>query len=386
MTLLRPDASQVVTWTQQYTSPRWLGQIGHVTGLKYSFACPGGADQMSCLLAVDATLRTNAMDPGRIVQIIRGGSLCWDGKLLEPIPSSAGWQISAIGSGNAGTDFDAHYTSTWPGSQPDQPINNAISRGLRWVNPGLNSGPYSGQYWLSAPVDSSAQTITDLLNLLCTNGGLTWYVTTGPIPGQASPNTLSLFPLPVTPTRRLVSNTPVPRTLGGDVNTVWLRYEVSADNTTTGAAAVYADVAATNAASVALHGPMEIYADLSSAGVMSSGSAQAIGNAVLQRYQRASFAGPFTVQPGQLLTLGGTPVDLGAEQAGGVCQLILTDFAYGGELSPAPISFLVGGYEYDDDTQAATITPFQSLSTNFSSLLSAAVTMLPAAAATTTAA
>ena len=91
---------------------------------------------------------------------------------------------------------------------------------------------------------------------------------------------------------------------------------------------------------------METYADLSSAAVLTANQAKPVGNLVLQRYQRASFAGPFTVGPGQLLTTGGAPVDLGCGMpyAPMVCRVMLTDYAYGGETTPAPVTFLVGGY------------------------------------------
>ena len=71
---------------------------------------------------------------------------------------------------------------------------------------------------------------------------------------------------------------------------------------------------ATNAASQAVHGVMEAYEDLSSAGVIDSGTAQAAGQSVLAAYQRATYAGPFTIRQGQLLTMGGTPIDIGAER------------------------------------------------------------------------
>jgi len=44
---LQRNASQVVTYTPLMTSPRWLGQIGHVTGLRYSWSLPGGPAQLS---------------------------------------------------------------------------------------------------------------------------------------------------------------------------------------------------------------------------------------------------------------------------------------------------------------------------------------------------
>jgi hypothetical protein len=114
---------------------------------------------------------------------------------------------------------------------------------------------------------------------------------------------------------------------------------------------------------------------------MSAGSAQAVGNAALQRYQRASFAGPFAAGPGDLMTPGGQAADLGVNYAGQVVQLVLTDYGYGGEVVLGPVTFMVGSYEYDDDTLSATIAPFQYLNTSLSGLLSAATTVLPQPAA-----
>lgn len=314
------------------------------------------------------------------MRVFRGASVVWTGKLDEPQPSASGWQISSHGSGTFGADFAAVYSGTWdatlPSNTPDNAVNAAIGRGLAWVNPGIGSP--SGM-WVGQPVDSGAQQITDLLNLICTKGGLTWYVACTP-----AGNVLSVFPLPTTVTNLLVSNTPVSRTLGGDINTIFLRYQSTKDAAAN--PATFNTTSVSDANSVAKHGPIETYADLSSAQVLTAGAAQAAGNAVLKRYQRASFAGPFTVGPGQLLTTGGAPVDLGAGMpyAPMVCRLLATDLGYGGELTPAPITFLVGGYEFDDDTQTAAITPFQALATNFSSLLQMIVSTEPARKTATT--
>src|SRR5438552_7968874 len=55
-------------------SPRWLGSIGHVSGLTRSYSCPGGPDSLSLLLRLPASYRTDAPHPGRAVQVCRGGS------------------------------------------------------------------------------------------------------------------------------------------------------------------------------------------------------------------------------------------------------------------------------------------------------------------------
>jgi hypothetical protein len=358
-------------------SPRWFGTIGHVTGLKYSFTCPGGPAAATWTLQVPPYYRTDAMNPGRVVQIMRGGSCVWDGILDEPQPAADGWAISAHGAGTFGTDFGAFYTA-WG---IDDPVNHAISRGLRWINPGIGSP--SGAY-LAQVQDSGSETITDHLNLICNGGSLLWDVQ----PGQGSslpagPWQLRVFPYPTdaagnpngAPTRLLVSTTPVARTIAADINTIMLRYQATADipatNKKPAVAATFAVTTASNGASVRAHGNMEYFVDITSAGVVSGTQAQAIGNNILSRYVRANFAGPFTVAPGQYLNPGGVPVDLGCERAGEVAQLIVTDGSYGGEVGPAPLTFLVGTYEYDNDTNTATVTPFAGVRRDMASLVTA---------------
>ena len=181
------------------------------------------------------------------------------------------------------------------------------------------------------------------------------------------------------PNRLLVSTQPQARTLGGDINTIYIRYQVmAASSTTTGSqAATFATTSVQNAASVAAHGVTETYIDLSSVGTMSSGAAQAVGNNVLAIYQRASFAGPFTGSYGQLCNTGGVPIDPGTDQAGTVCRLVLTDFAYGGEVTPQfPVTFIVGAYTWDDFAQVFTVTPYQTLDMSLTGLLSMESTVL----------
>jgi hypothetical protein len=372
-----PNASQVVTYAPGFTNPRWLGAIGHVTSLQYSFNCPGGCDTFQCNLELEPNYRNEAMSTGRIIQVHRGGQVVWDGKLDEPQPTTSGWTISAEGSGNFASDMVAYYTSTWPASQPDQSINDAISRGLRWVNPGVGSP--SG-LWTGQEVDPGDQTIADLLNLCCSRGGLVWYVNSQP---GAMGNVLSVFDLPTAVNYNLVCTTPVGRTLGGYINTIFIRYQVTADNETTGASATFGLVSVQNTVSIGLYGPIETYIDLSDAGTMTSGQAETVGNYVLSIYQAVTFSGPFTVQPGQLLTTGGSPVDLGSVQAGGVCQLILTDFGYGGEVAPQPVTFIIGSYAWSEDDQTGTITPYQALNQSLSGLLSLENTLLTPITTTT---
>jgi hypothetical protein len=367
-----PGSSQVAVAPPGSSNWQWLGTLGQVTALTYSYVCPGGCDQMTLTLMVPAAYRTQLLNPGWQVRITRGGHQVWSGKLDEPAPSAAGWTVTAVGTGNRGADFTAIYTDAWPAGQPDESVNQAISRGLPWVNPGI--GTPSGM-WLGQEIDPGAQTITALLNLVCTRGGLTWYVNSQP--GGNYGDDLSVFPLPATPNRLLVCTTPVARTLGGDVNTIVIRYQTAADNAATGAAATFAVTSAQNAQDVAAHQVTETYIDLSAAGTMTQAAAQGVGGAILQVYQRASFAGPFQASYGQLLNLGGAAIDPGTDQAGTMVRLILTDFGYGGEVTPQfPVTFVVGAYSWDDFAQVATISPYQDLDTSLTGMLSMQSTVL----------
>jgi hypothetical protein len=341
-----------------------------VGALTCSYALPGGPDQLSATLIPAGpggpVPRFTALDPGRIISVWRGASKVWEGVLDEPAPTSGGWALSAHGAGTYGSDFMAKYTSY---ATAGQPVTTAIARTpspLRWTAP----PSWPGDLWLDQPPDDASVTITDYLNNVTGPAGYTWQVRT-----SARGNQLSIFTPPTAATRLLVATAPQARSLFGYWTDLWLRYQASADNATSGAAATYAVTSVANTAQRARHGRKETYADLSSAGTKTSAAAQAVGAAMMARYQAASYAGPIVARPGQILTLGGTPVDLGCEQAGEVYRLILAGGGYGGEVAPAPpVTVLGGGYAYDDVAQTASITPFQYAANDLAGLLALWVT------------
>ena len=358
-----PASAQVRTANPDGTDRRWLGQSGHVVSLKYSYAMPGGPDQMSCVLQTTATSQDPAIRVGRQVEVFAGG-LIWSGQLDEPTPGQDGWQVIAHGCGTFGGQYLADYTGhTWGAHSPDDVVTNAIGNGLRWVNGGLY--PLPDGAWLGQAPDNGTQTVADILSLVCSRGGLTWQVTTGP-----GGNQVDIIPLPTEVTRLLVAVGPVARTLAGVVNAVCLRYCSKADDAA--GTSTYSTVWATSPALIAKYGRTERSVDLSNAGVMpgtGANSAQAVGQQILKRYQQAAFGGPFTVTPGQYLTATGTPVALGTERAGEVVRLLMCD--YGGAVATGtPVEFVVGGYEYDEESRTATVTPFGSVLTDWSALVS----------------
>jgi hypothetical protein len=361
------DADQVATRAPDGSNFTPLGTLGHVTGPVRSDTMPGGNDTLTCTLQIPASYRHPAFDPGRIVEVYRGGSKIWEGILDEPSPGDGGWALTAQGAGNYG----GNYLSIWTSWDQNNSIDAAITRGLRWNKASFSS---TGLY-LAEQQDSGSQFISDFLTLITRPGAYTWHV------GRR--NTLTVFPIPTTPTRVLMLGTPAARSLAGYINALTGRYQSADDGTNP---ATFALTTATNAASIAKHQRTEAFWDITAAGTISSGTAGGFVSQALTLYQGASWAGPLVVRPGQYLTTTGVPVDLGCEVAGEVVLLLLADGPYGGEVSPSPpVTFPVGRIEYDDTAQTAAITPFQSVPHDLPTLLSALATTLPTPAVTTAA-
>lgn len=365
-----PKQSQVATCAPDGVSDlRYLGALGHVGGLTYGYMVPGGCDNLTCTLMQPPLQRYTALNPGRVVRVYRGMSVVWEGKLNEPVESSNGWQLQAYGSGHYGDDFMSYHTNY---GQKGDPVIKAIAgtpgngRGkLRWVAP----ENWSDDLYLLQPPDSASVPITDYMNNVTGPHNLVWYVGRG--------NVLRVFEPPTTPpykvTRLLVVPDPVARTLAGYFTWLWIRYCSKAQNTksASGGAAQFSLTSVANERQQDRHGPKETYADLSSVGQLSNAAAEDIGTDIMGKYQAANYAGPFTVTPGQLLNTGGTAVDLGCEQAGEIVQLVLGSGGYGGDVNPAPpVQFMSGGWEYNDETETGTLTPWLGVASDLATLLS----------------
>lgn len=377
-----PNLTEIMTTDPAGTaqSRRWLGQHAYMSNLVYSYTLPGGCDTLTCHLNKPPRWRTDVINPGRRVYAIRGATVVWSGVLDEPVPTADGWDLTAHGAGKFGDDYLAIYTGyKWDNSVINHAVDLAIDRGLRWTRrsnivPGAAG---LGSLFIGQKVDDGGQTITDLLNLGCEKGGLTWCVRTG----AGGENALTVFPIPGgTPNRVLHSLTPEARAIADGPSTLYARYQATWDSVKR--PATYALTSVTSAAEEAKHGRREDLMDISSAGVYHADGVQSIARSALARFQRAAFADPFTVQPGELMSKGGVPVDLGTFWADNfaamVCQVWLGDFGEGGEVEPAAMhTFLAGGYSYDQDAGTAQITPFESARHNFGSVMQAIVDSTP---------
>lgn len=355
-------ATMVATFRPDGTGGRYLNSIGHVAGLGWSDTMPGGAETLKCTVQAAPGHRDPALDPGRLVRAYRGASTVFDGILDEPVPGDDGWAVTAAGAGTWG----GRYRAVWTAWTAENVIDAAIGRGLGWVR-----GTVSGGY-LAEQRDSGSLSVTEFLNLIASPGSKTWQVRR-----TAAGLTVSVFAIPTAVTRLLITTTPAARTLAGYVNHLYARYQKTAD--ANGKAATYDLGSATNQANISRHGRLEEFWDLSSSGVLTGTAANAAAAAALAKYTAVSWAGPFQVAPGQYLTAGGAPVDLGCEHAGEVCRLILADGPYGGEVAAAPpVVFPVGKVDYSDADGTAQITPFQSWTADWSAVLAQLAPKAPA--------
>lgn len=351
VTRWQPD---IVTYAPDGVSDRrHLNAIGQLSGITWGSTMPGGDDQFQATLALAKLQRDPAIAVGRILQVVSSGAVLYEGRLDRPAPSgtpATGWTITAHGSGTYGDDYLAIYSSYTAANI----LSQAQGRGLRWTTGTTTGGN------LSQVADSGAQTITQFMNNYCDTVSLTWFV-------DQPRNLMNVMAVPSTVTRLLVTTIPATPDLIDYINTLYVRYQTSADGAAT---ATYGLTSSALAASVALHGTTEDYWDLSASGQLSTGAAQATASGALAKYVSASFSQPFTAFPGQYLTTGGQPVDLANERAGEVCRLILAAGGFSGEIGAVwPITFPVGAVSYSNDAHTLQITPYQSVMANLSGLL-----------------
>jgi hypothetical protein len=368
--MFQPKEAQVLSLAPDgHSDPRYLGTNGHVGALTYGWVYPGGCDNLTCNLMQTPLSRYQALNPGRVLKVYRGASCVWEGKLNEPVESTTGWALQAYGNGHYGDDYMSYHTNY---GQAGDPVIKAVAGTpsprvpLRWQLPAT----WPGGLYLQQPPDSASVTITDYLNNVTGPAGMGWYVGRG--------NILTVGPPPSAVNRLLVVTEPQARTLAGYFTWLWLRYQSSAQNTTAGGtnnpgsgAAQFSLTSVQNAAQLARHGAKETYGDLSQAGTLSNNAASNIGTSLMAKYQAANYGGTFTIYPGQLLTVGGAPVDIGCEQAGTVVRVLMASGGYGGDVAPSPpLTFITGALSYNDETELGSLTPYLGVAGDLATLLS----------------
>jgi hypothetical protein len=372
--------SGVISTDRDGRDVRLLQQEGQVEALSWGSALPGGDQVLNMTLAMDRRYRTQAMRVGRFVKVFRGDTV-WRGTMAEPQADemSGGWAVSCQGEGTYGNNFRAVSGGGAAGSNgggtpasANTMVSDAIGRGLPWTLV-QNLDAVAGMD-LTQLFERGSRSVTEALNSFTSGSSdgavpvaLTWAV-------RGYRSELRVFPLPPIskPTRLLISADAVGRSITGYYDTMYLRYQSSQDGDG-GAAATY-DLASAQLEDPVIrrHGRLEGYGDYSNAGYMTGGNAGSRARGVLSAYQAVSYTQEWTATPGQVLTLGGSPVDLGTEKAGEVYQVLGADLGAGAEVSAADqVVFLCGAYVWDDVAQAARLTPYNFVAQDFGSLVSA---------------
>jgi hypothetical protein len=362
-------ASTVMTMKQDRTSAEVIGgpSTGPVTGLNWSDTYSGGPADLAFSVQMDTVAQPRALSLGRLVQVLRGGLVMYEGILNKPSPTQTGFDVTAKGAGQWGDDYRDIWT-TW--TDINDALAQAKARGLRW-----KLGTYSNTpLYLVDQQESGSESMTERLSGVTRPGYYGWHV--------GLRNLLSIGPVPSAPTRLLFSSSPQARALV-TVSALYAKYQISADNADSGAPASYGLALATNAASATRFGRVEQEWDISGAGTMSLSTAQAWAAAALSRYTGLSWAGSIPVAYGQYTDLTGVPVDLGCEHSGEVVRLFLADGPWDADSSPfPPITFPVAKWAFDEGSEGGAATPYNAIETDLGSLLESMAIWLPKPAVT----
>lgn len=314
----------------------WLDGLGKISGLRYSSSYPGGAATASWQIALDMRAQHRAWTPGREIGIWCGGSRIWHGELDNPNRDTV-WQMNAIGRPSDTKRFLAIAPTSDNAANLNEVVDAAIVRGLGFVRP--SSLPSISA---SAQIPSGSVYIDDALQQVTT--GLTvpqfWSVdnhdviTTSVAPTSAS---LILFATGVGGGR-------VTQGFATDVVVTYLS-----------ATGVVSTV--TVSASSRPFGVFEVPLDITDQGLLPMSQATAAGHAQLAlNGVRLKFLDPFTVTYGQLVTIGGSPVDLATVRPGVGFNVIVTDPDSAGEVSLSGAVKCVGGVtDYDVDSNVLTL-------------------------------
>ena len=137
-----PGRDGIVT-VPELSHPKWLGEIGHVSQLDYTYSIPGGPDQFICSLWSSRTTAPKRSTPAGSSPATEGRRASGKGSSSNRSRAPPAGSSRPTAVGNYGTNFGAWWQNNAATPRPptagplDGPIDFAIARGLRWANYGL---------------------------------------------------------------------------------------------------------------------------------------------------------------------------------------------------------------------------------------------------------
>lgn len=324
----------------------YLDELGIVQALRFSTDMHGDL-AASWQMQLDPRTDHRALQPGRMVGIPIGAS-AWRGTLGNPARGDV-WQFTAFGASWMAKNYNAIAPTTGNALKLDEVVDAAIARGLPWTRPSALPALAAGSE------GSGTGSLADALNTVCDAKGQYWTVNrAGQITAAARPTTVAYI--------LAANDTAGGRTVGGFVTDVHVTYQ---DSTTWAATTILRSVTSRP------YGRFEDRLDITHRGPIAAAQAQEAGdNWLAKRGPRLAFTGAFTVASRQLLSPGGTPVDLATVQAlDGVVRVLLTDpDSAAGELATGAVNLPVGETDYDVDADTLTLTPLDITRTGLSAV------------------
>jgi hypothetical protein len=329
---------------------RWLSLESMPGDIQMTTSWPGGSEQLSW---TPGTLPYRRFHGDELVAAYLGGFPVWSGSLLEPDPSQD--QMTAQGAYHEGEEYGALTTTFLPGNGPDQCIDNAIGRGLRWTRPASLSNTATDIDTSSGPVK-----LGELLDTWATNNGTRWAV---------NPNR-EVFAAddPTTPSYQILGiEGGLGYALDDYASTLFGRYLDSTTSTYQTVGPVSDDLAEQ------LHGYDEDVVDLTGRGAITSAKATTFTQHILNLGRSTpQWTSTITVSYGELLSMGGTPVPLEIVAAGTIVRV------HGGfELAQRQnqalyVDVLIGQTSLSGGL--LTLTPMQIASRTFQDIITDALT------------
>lgn len=316
----------------------WLDSLGIINGLSYARTNPGGALTATWQMVLDPRLQHRAWQPGRQIGIACGVATVWEGNLDNPSRGTV-WTMNAIGSPSSDSQrFLAIAPTTENALNLDEVIDAAITRGLGWSRAStLPSMPAT-----AAAVQSGTVYLDEALQqVLGSQSALTyWTVSDGKVVSAATAPTSPTYLL-------LATGVGGGRTLDQFVTDVVVTYQSATGQLST----------TTVSSSSRPFGRFEYPLDITALGQIPTSQATAAGqNYLALNGARAKFTDTLTVTHGQLITLGGQPVDLATFEPGPLINVLVTDPDSAGEVAlEFPVPMLVGYTSYDVDSDVLQI-------------------------------
>lgn len=332
----------------------FLGELGKIDGLQWSWTWPGGPEKATFRFSRNARFHHRGLTQGRTLAIPCGGGRVWRGNLAAPERGDP-WTLEADGLGALASSYIADAPTSGNPFNLQEVVTQAIARGLPW-NPvsGLPTG--AGDQSTSGG-DAERLSVAGVLSRVLPEFGETWYVDAdgdlqvAGIPTQVSHNFLTADPAGG-------------RTVHGYVSA----YYVVFNHRTTGAVAT---VWVRNAEAEVSRPPVEEVLDLTGRGNMTQATAVMIARAKLALAgPRLPFADSFTFARGMVCNQYGTPVDLATVRPPILGRLLLTDPDHPAETSFAAFTdILIRRTTYYEDTDTLEVEPLDLRNSDLRSLL-----------------